>query len=70
MKIDFQEQTRDSWTCAPHEFISESVFVPREGEGRAEDDGWLVTFVFNGKTSQSEVLIFDAREVSRGSVGM
>ena len=56
----------DSWAAEPHEFISESVVVPRPG-GRDEDDAYLMTFLFDGKTKLSQVLIFDAKAVGKGA---
>lgn len=51
-----------------HEFgqgrmASETVFAPRVG-GTTEEDGWLVTYVFDRATMQSECLLLDAREIS------
>ncbi|KAL6655771.1 hypothetical protein ACP70R_006597 [Stipagrostis hirtigluma subsp. patula] len=42
------------------EFCSGAAFVPRVG-GSHEDDGWIISFVHNEKTSISEVHIIDAR---------
>jgi carotenoid cleavage dioxygenase len=41
----------------------ESVFVPREG-GTAEDDGYLMTFVWKPETDTSYMVILDAANVS------
>jgi carotenoid cleavage dioxygenase len=41
----------------------ESVFVPREG-GSAEDDGYLMTYVWNPDTDTSYMVILDAANVS------
>jgi carotenoid cleavage dioxygenase-like enzyme len=39
----------------------EPYFVPREG-GSAEDDGYLMSFVFDAGTGRSELAILDARD--------
>jgi carotenoid cleavage dioxygenase len=41
----------------------ESVFVPRDG-GASEDDGYLMTFVWNPETDASYMVILDAANVS------
>lgn len=38
----------------PDRFASEPSFVPREG-ATAEDDGWVVCYVFDQSTQTSEV---------------
>lgn len=62
----------DSWRAEPQEFISETVVVPRQGhEERGEgleDEGYLMTYVFNGETSLSQVLIFDVQKLGKGPV--
>jgi carotenoid cleavage dioxygenase-like enzyme len=67
-KLDLQTMKREVWRCEMHESISEVIFAPREGGSGGEDDGYLLTYVFNGKTFKSEVLIFDARAVAKGPV--
>jgi carotenoid cleavage dioxygenase len=37
----------------------EPVFAPRPG-GKGEDDGWLLTFVYDAATEKSEMLVLDA----------
>ncbi len=41
----------------------EAVFAP-DPEGSAEDDGWLLNFVFDRATETSELVIVDARDVT------
>jgi carotenoid cleavage dioxygenase len=55
-----------------HEFgkgqiAGETVFAPRPG-GTAEDDGWLVTYVFDRATGKSECVLLDARDVTQPPV--
>jgi len=48
-------------------YAGECVFVPRHSDpsiGGAEDDGYLLTFVFDENTSSSQFLIFDAKTMS------
>jgi carotenoid cleavage dioxygenase len=48
-------------------FGGEGVFVPRVG-AREENDGWLIGFVHNARTGQSELRIVDARALDREPV--
>lgn len=69
LKVDCQDSSaKQVWMPEPHEFLGEPIFCPRKGGSDAEDDGYLVTFVTNGKTLQSEVVLFDARNVASGPV--
>lgn len=45
----------------PDRFGGEGVFVPKPG-AKAEDDGWLLTFVYDGPTQRSELAVIDARD--------
>ncbi len=67
-KFDVEEgKLVDSWRAEPHEFISECVVVPKP-QGQAEDDAYLMVYVFNGQTELSQCLIFDAKAVGKGPV--
>jgi carotenoid cleavage dioxygenase len=39
----------------------EPVFVPREG-AKAEDDGWIMSYVYDATTDRSDVVILDAQD--------
>ncbi|GAQ81511.1 hypothetical protein KFL_000820180 [Klebsormidium nitens] len=54
----------DLHTFGPGRFGGEPVFVPRPG-GKDEDDGWLVTYVYDENTNESEMYIIDAKEVDK-----
>jgi len=42
-------------------YTSEALFVPRE-RAKSEDDGYLLSFVYDAATQLTEVVILDARE--------
>ena len=55
----------------PDKAAHEAVFVPRPasaGGTGEEDDGWLLAFVHDSVTQQTEVPILDARRVADGPV--
>jgi carotenoid cleavage dioxygenase len=45
----------------PHHVPSEVVFVPREAAG-AEDDGWLMCYVYDMEADRSSVVILNAQD--------
>jgi all-trans-8'-apo-beta-carotenal 15,15'-oxygenase len=71
LKLDLETGATDSFDYGETKAAHESVFVPRPtsaGGTGAEDDGWLMGFVHDGLTSQTEVAILDARRVADGPV--
>ena len=48
-------------------WYSEAPFAPQDN-ARAEDDGYLVGFVWNGRDERSEVQVWDARDIAHGPV--
>ena len=63
LKIDWQTGERQIWSAAPRGFVSEPVFVPRP-DSIDEDDGWLLTLVYDAAQHRSQLVILDARNVS------
>lgn len=61
LKFDLDRGTTARHEFGPGRLGGEAVFVPRQ-DGRAEDDGWLVTFVFDGAKGSSELLLVDAAD--------
>jgi all-trans-8'-apo-beta-carotenal 15,15'-oxygenase len=52
-------QTRD---FGADRYTSEALFVPRS-EGQADDDGYLLSFVYDAKEHRTEIVILDARDL-------
>jgi len=76
-KLDLDEGTETKWFPAPHEFLGEVVFVPKgdvdqQSDQRSlpidEDDGYLITYAWDGKEQKSSLLIFDAKDITQGPV--
>ena len=59
-------QTGESWNYdfGPARNGAEPVFVPRQS-AQSEDDGYLMTFVYDETAKTSELLILDALDLSR-----
>jgi carotenoid cleavage dioxygenase len=62
-------ETGSAMTYHPGEgyWFSEAPFAPRDNP-QAEDDGYLVGFVWNGLKERSEVWIIDAQKLANGPV--
>jgi len=60
------------WIPQAHEFCSQPIFAERikvEPNFQAtEGDGYLISILFNGQQSSSELVILDAQNVSRGPI--
>lgn len=65
-RIDHRSGGYAAWSEGPEFFYNEPGFAPRDG-ATAEDDGYVVTFVWNPAKRRSEVQIFDARGTAFGS---
>ena len=51
--------TRDFGT---DRYTSEALFVPRPGAS-ADDDGYLLSFVYDARVHRTEIVILDARDL-------
>mmetsp|Transcript_10379 Transcript_10379/g.14942 ORF Transcript_10379/g.14942 Transcript_10379/m.14942 type:complete len:683 (+) Transcript_10379:87-2135(+) len=71
MKLDCDTQKTDVWLPELHEFCGEPMFIPRE-KGTLDGDeqnGYLISLLFNGKTKKSEVIILSAdKPLSNGPI--
>ncbi|MEB3324744.1 MAG: carotenoid oxygenase family protein [Cyanobacteriota bacterium] len=66
-KLDLSSGERRVWSAAPRGFVSEPVMVPRPG-GTKEDDGWVLTVVWNGASCSSDLVILDAATMEEVAV--
>ena len=63
LKYDQQSGARSSINVGRGRQPGEPVFVPAAG-AKAEDDGYLITYVYDASTEQSECAIYDAASMS------
>jgi carotenoid cleavage dioxygenase len=61
LKHDLVSGTVEVHTFGPGRHTGELVFVPRSPDA-AEDDGWLVSFVYDAATDRSELVILHAQD--------
>ncbi len=67
MKLDRDNGAVDLFDFGSHKVASEPVFVPRP-DSLEEDDGWVITFVHDGKRRGTDVAVLDGRKLSDGPI--
>lgn len=60
-KYDHAQGRTERHVHGPGRFGGEGVFVPRPN-ARAEDDGWLVTYVYDAAEDSSELVVIEAQD--------
>jgi len=66
-KIDVESGKHDEFRFGPQCYVGEPVFVPHQ-KSQAEDAGWLLCEVLDGRTGLSELAVLDAQAVSSGPI--
>ncbi|MEE2704305.1 MAG: carotenoid oxygenase family protein [Myxococcota bacterium] len=67
-KFDLQTGTSEHAVAGPGRSPGEPVFVPAPGAEADSDDGYLLSFVFDGPTNRSELVISDASNFANDPV--
>ena len=67
MKRDNYSGERQVWSAAPDGFVSEPIFVPYP-DSQAEDEGWLLSVVYDGDRHRSDIVILEGENITRGPV--
>ena len=67
LKLDAVTGEQQLWSAAPQGYVSEPIFVPRP-DGTEEDDGWVLSLVYDASRHRSDVVILDGRDFNRGPV--
>lgn len=62
-KYDLEAETAQSVYFGRGRFGGECVFAPRPN-GKAEDDGWVLTYVYDTVAKRSELLVLDAQNIT------
>ncbi len=63
LKYDTGTGASETHAYGDGRYGGETVFAPRVGAGAADDDGYVLTFVTDAATGDSEVIVVDARRV-------
>jgi carotenoid cleavage dioxygenase-like enzyme len=65
VKQDFERGTRERWDPGPGRQANEFLFVP---SGPGEDEGHLLSYVFDANRERSDLVVLDATDVRAGPV--
>lgn len=66
-KLDLETGEVRVGSAGAGRYLGEGVFAPRPG-GAAEDDGWLLSMVYDAREHRSGLAVFDARALEAGPV--
>jgi carotenoid cleavage dioxygenase-like enzyme len=67
VKFDHHRDTREMYTPPPWIVLGESIFVPT-ANSQAEDQGYLLNYIYNAKTEKSDLWVFNAQAISQGPI--
>jgi all-trans-8'-apo-beta-carotenal 15,15'-oxygenase len=69
-KFDIDGNAKDLWYPHEYEFCGEPMFAPKKSEKPSdkEDDGYIISVLFNGKEKKSEILVLDATDIAAGPI--
>lgn len=65
VKYDTEHGRSETFTFGPGRYGSEAPFTPRPN-AVDEDDGYLLSFIYDERESRSELIILDAKQVAQG----
>lgn len=74
VKINPESGEKEVWSAAPRGFVGEPVFIPRarvqteDSTSFAEDDGWVITLVYDAASQRTDVVILDGKCLSQGPI--
>jgi len=66
-KVNVESGEVSEWLASATQFVGEPMFVARRSAS-SEDDGYILSVVFDGASEESEVVILDAKTVSAGPI--
>jgi len=62
-RVDLESDQTVSHDFAPHGYPGEPLFIPARPDGE-EDDGYIVTLVFDASEGRTRIVGLDARDVA------
>jgi all-trans-8'-apo-beta-carotenal 15,15'-oxygenase len=66
-KLDWHTGERQIHSFAPTGFVGEPIFVAKP-DATEEDDGWVLTLIYDGAKHRSSLVILDGKNIDRGAV--
>ncbi|HSF85827.1 MAG TPA: carotenoid oxygenase family protein [Acidimicrobiia bacterium] len=68
VRYDLETGAEERYAFGAGRYGSEAPFAPRPG-ATAEDDGYVMSFVYDAATERSELVILDAADITGGPIG-
>ena len=68
LKTDFQTGRSELHAYGEGKASGEAVFVPAAGADPESDEGWVMSYVWDEKTNQSEFVVLDATDMRKEAV--
>lgn len=79
LKVDLESNDRQFWSAAPAGYVGEPIFVPSNPQAYRnglpsldmagpEDEGWVLSLVYDGARDRSDLIILDAQDLNRGPI--
>lgn len=68
-KLDVESGDVETWMPESFEFCGEPMYAPRHRqESVAEDNGYILSVLWNGRTKESELIILESNNITAGPV--
>lgn len=69
-KVDVDSKETQTWYPEEFEFCGEPMYAPRkdENEDSTEDNGYILSVLFNGNKRESELIVFEASNIAKGPI--
>ena len=69
MKVDVETKESQLHSFAPSGYVSEPIFVPKPN-ATAEDEGWVLTLVYDGNKHHSTLAILDGQNLAGDAIAL
>lgn len=70
-KIDVETKEADVWYPKEYEFCGEPMYAERKNadtEESKEDDGYILSVLYNGEKKESELIVLEASDIKKGPI--
>jgi all-trans-8'-apo-beta-carotenal 15,15'-oxygenase len=68
LKVDLETLDSINWDAGDGSVVSEAMFVPKEKQQSAEDDGFVISIVHNAEESSCRLVIWDSQTFENGPI--
>jgi all-trans-8'-apo-beta-carotenal 15,15'-oxygenase len=67
LKLDLETKERQLYSFATQGYVGEPIFVPKP-RATKEDEGWVMTLVYDAGNHRSDLVIFEGENFDRGPI--